>query len=278
MRRLSPAHSPNGYGALVPALIRQAGMAMMLLWLVLALPALAQTGPSYPELTGHVVDEAQILSPEIRTSLEAELVAQEEKTSDQLVVATVSSLDGLPIEDYANGLFRSWKLGQEKENNGLLLLVAPNERKVRIEVGYGLEGILTDAMASTIIRNVIIPEFKDGDMSEGTRKGAEAILELLNLDPEEAQARLRALEQQNEGMTDEDWTDLIIFIVFVVFCLFVIWRTGGGNGGQGGRRRRSNDDDGVFISTWDWGGSSGGGSSWGGGGGSSGGGGASGDW
>ncbi|MGE4373977.1 MAG: YgcG family protein [Xanthobacter sp.] len=258
-------------------LVRFVGAVVLLL--VLALPALAQTGPSYPALTGRVVDDAHILDPQARMRLEAELAEQEQKTSDQLVVATVPSLEGRPIEDYANGLFRAWKLGQKQENNGILLLVAPNERKVRIEVGYGLEGVLTDAMASTIIRNVIIPEFKAGQMSDGTQKGAEAILELLNLDPEEAQARLRALEGQDNEMTAGDWIDVVVFFLFVGFCIYVMWRSGGGRGGKGGRRRRTRASDGLVVSTWDWGGSSGGGSSWGGGGGgSSGGGGASGSW
>ncbi len=240
----------------------------------------AYAAPDYPKLTSQVVDEAGIIDPVTAAQMATELAAQEQKTSDQLVVATVRSLDGLPIEDYANGLFRAWKLGQSKENNGILLLIAPNERKVRIEVGYGLEGIMTDAVSSTIIRNAIIPEFKAGNMGEGAVKGAQAILEVLNMDPDEARARARALEDDQDSLTDDDVLDIILFLVFLGFLLFVIWRSGGG--GPGGRRRRRIGDAlaGGTVSTWDWGSGSGssGGGGWSGGGGSSGGGGASGSW
>lgn len=253
---------------------------MTLLLLAFAGGAQAQPAPAYPELTGHVVDKAGILDPVTAARLQTELTAQEQKTSDQLVVATVPSLDGLPIEDYANGLFRVWKLGQGKQNNGILLLIAPNERKVRIEVGYGLEGIMTDAVASTIIRNAIIPEFKAGNMGEGAVKGTQAILEVLNMDPDEARARARALEDDQDSLTDDDVLDIIIFVLFIGFLIFIIWRSGGG--GPGGRRRRRRIGDalaGGTVSTWDWGsGGSGGGGGWSGGGGSSGGGGASGSW
>lgn len=235
---------------------------------------------TFPPLTGRVVDAAHILDAATIASLDARLAAQEAKATDQVVVATVPSLQGTSVEDYANRLFRAWQLGQAKKNNGVLLLVAPNERKVRIEVGYGLEGILTDAVSATIIRNAVVPAFKAGDMARGVVKGTDAILEILNLDPEEARARAKALEAS--GWSEEDVDNLILFLVLVVFCGFLIWRTirGGGPGGPGIRRRR---DSALGGSTsWDWSTGSGGGSSsgggWSGGGGSSGGGGASGDW
>ncbi|MFG1249897.1 TPM domain-containing protein [Xanthobacter flavus] len=238
---------------------------------------------TFPPLTGRVVDAAHVLDAGTLAALDAKLAAQEAKATDQLVVATVPSLQGTSIEDYANRLFRTWQIGQAKKNNGVLLLVAPSERKVRIEVGYGLEGILTDAVSATIIRNAIVPAFKSGDMAAGIVKGTDAILEILNLDPDEAKARAKTLESSD--WTEEEVDNLIFLAVMVIFMGFIIWRVvrGGGPGGPAARRKRGGAVAGGPIS-WEWGtgssgwsgGSSGGG--WSGGGGSSGGGGASGDW
>src|SRR5919206_2706531 len=125
-----------------------------------ALTALAQ--PAFPPFTGRVVDAADLLRPEQRAALEAKLKAYEDRTTDQVVVATVPSLGGYEIEDYANRLYRHWQLGTKEKNNGVLLLVAPRERKVRIEVGYGLEGTLTDALSKVIIATAMAPRFKEG--------------------------------------------------------------------------------------------------------------------
>ena len=238
---------------------------------------------TFPPLTGRVVDAAHVLDAGTLAALDAKLAAQEAKATDQLVVATVPSLQGTSIEDYANRLFRTWQIGQAKKNNGVLLLVAPSERKVRIEVGYGLEGILTDAVSATIIRNAIVPAFKSGDMAAGIVKGTDAILEILNLDPDEAKARAKKLESSD--WTEEEVDNLIFLAVMVIFMGFIVWRVvrGGGPGGPAARRKRGGAVAGGPIS-WEWGtgssgwsgGSSGGG--WSGGGGSSGGGGASGDW
>lgn len=279
-------------GQLVPGSARPAAAALRMAALAVAalvlLAGAAWAQLSFPALTGRVVDDAHVLSPATRAALDAKLAAQEAKATDQLVVATVPSLEGTSVEDYANRLFRHWQLGQAKKNNGVLFLVAPTERKVRIEVGYGLEGILTDAVASTIIRTAVVPAFKAGDMAGGIVKGTDAILEILNLDPDEARARARALEQP--GMTEEEVDNLIFLAVMVIFWAFIIWRvTRGGRGGGGGaaaRRRRGGALGGATASGWDWGSRSGGwsggsssGGGWsGGGGGSSGGGGASGDW
>ena len=133
---------------------------------------------TFPALTGRVVDAAGILTPEQRGTLEAKLKAHEDKTSDQVVVATVPNLQGTTVEDYANRLFRDWKLGQAKTDNGVLLLVAPSERKVRIEVGYGLEGALTDALSKVIIAGAITPRFKTGDYFGGLDAGVDGIFRL----------------------------------------------------------------------------------------------------
>src|SRR5215813_6277390 len=118
----------------------------LLIILFLASAAVAQT-LTFPTPTGRVVDDAGILDAATRTALTEKLSALEAKTTDQLVVATVKSLQGTSVEDYGNRLFRNWRLGQAGKNNGVLLMVAPNERKVRIEVGYGLEGTLPDAVS-----------------------------------------------------------------------------------------------------------------------------------
>ncbi|MCG5236198.1 TPM domain-containing protein [Xanthobacter oligotrophicus] len=256
--------------------------------LVLLAGAPARAELTFPPLTGRVVDAAHVLDAGTLATLDAKLAAQEAKATDQVVVATVPSLQGTSVEDYANRLFRFWQIGQAKKNNGVLLLVAPTDRKVRIEVGYGLEGILTDAVSSTIIRNAIVPAFKAGDMAGGIVKGTDAILEILNLDPDEARARAKRLEQS--GWTEEEVDNLIFLIAMIAFWGFIIWRVTRGRGGPGGgataSRRSGRSAGGAWAggsaSTWDWGsgsgGGSGGGGGWSGGGGSSGGGGASGDW
>lgn len=150
--------------------------------LVLCLGAASASALDFPPFTGRVVDQAGILNPDIRSELADKSKDFEEKSGIQLVVATVTSLQGSDIETYANELFRTWKLGQAQKNNGVLLLVAPNERKVRIEVGYGLEGTLTDAVASVIISSAIVPRFKNGDFPGGIERGVGGILDVLGGD------------------------------------------------------------------------------------------------
>src|ERR1700755_3602756 len=136
----------------------------------------------FPPLSGRVVDQAGVMNAQSRSSVEAKLKDLEDKSGIQLVVATVKSLQGSDIETYANQLFRTWKLGQAQKNNGVLLLVAPNEHKVRIEVGYGLEGTLTDALSSVVIASAIIPGFKTGDFSGGIERGVDGIINVLSGD------------------------------------------------------------------------------------------------
>lgn len=134
----------------------------------------------FPALTGRVVDNAGLLGAQQEKALVRSLRKHEEATSNQVVVATVESLHGYPIDDYANRLFRRWELGQADQDNGVLFLVAPNERKVRIEVGYGLEGTLTDAQAKIIIEQDIIPAFKRKDYASGIKRGAASVLGILS--------------------------------------------------------------------------------------------------
>jgi uncharacterized protein len=244
------------------------------LWLAAAATLACAAEIAFPALTGRVVDQAGLLTPAQRDGIEAKLKAHEDRTSDQVVVATVASLQGTSVEDYANRLFRAWRLGQAKTNNGVLLLVAPNERKVRIEVGYGLEGAITDALSRVIIASAITPRFKDGDFAGGIQAGVDGILSILAGDAE-------TWQRKPEVRADEvDPAQVVVFLALFLVVLLVMWsmsrtRRGGvvflpgpGSGGWSGGFSGGGLSGG--------GGFSGGGFS--GGGGSSGGGGASGDW
>jgi uncharacterized protein len=169
--------------------------------LALCVGAASAFALDFPPLTGRVVDNAGILNPDIRSDLADKSKYLEEKSGIQLVVATVPSLQGSDIETFANGLFRTWKLGQAQKNNGVLLLVAPNEHKVRIEVGYGLEGTMTDAVASVIISSAIVPRFKTGDFSGGVERGVGGILDVLSGDTAEWQPQaVAAVRQDNHSI------------------------------------------------------------------------------
>ncbi len=153
--------------------------AILLVFFAGAEGALAQE-ITFPSLTGRVVDEAGLLDVAKRTEIEAKLAALEKKTTDQLVVVTVRSLQGRTIEEYGYRLGRAWAIGQKDKNNGVLLIVAPNERKVRVEVGYGLEGALPDAISNLIIQNVILPRFKANDYPGGIARGVDEIIKVLS--------------------------------------------------------------------------------------------------
>ncbi len=144
--------------------------------LLLALAAVASAQPPVPALTGRVVDTAEILSPAVEATLTERLAAHEDSTSNQVAVLTIPALDGAILEPYATEVFRTWGLGQADRDNGVLLLVARDDRELRIEVGYGLEGSLTDATSGTIIRREIVPRFRDGDFDGGVLAGVDAIL------------------------------------------------------------------------------------------------------
>ena len=133
----------------------------------------------FPELSGRIVDVAQLMDPSTESTLSAQLAQHERETSNQLVVVTVPTLQGYAIADYANRLGRAWQIGTSANNNGVLLVVAPNDRQVRIEVGYGLEGALTDALASVIIQREILPAFRSNDYSKGITQGSNAIMQAI---------------------------------------------------------------------------------------------------
>ena len=153
--------------------LRNAFLAALLLTTAMAAAAVV------PFLTGRVTDNAEVLSEGTRRSLTVLLKAHEDSTGNQIAVLTVPTLDGEGIEEYALRVFEAWKLGQKGKDNGVLVVVAPNDRRMRIEVGYGLEGTLTDSLAGSIIRNVMTPRFKAGDYNSGVEAGVKAILDLL---------------------------------------------------------------------------------------------------
>src|SRR5262249_42476225 len=221
----------------------------------LSFAALVAFALDYPTLTGRVVDQANVISAQSRGALETKLKELEDKSSIQLVVATVKSLQGGDIETYANGLFRVWKLGQAQKNNGVLLLVAPAEHKVRIEVGYGLEGTLTDALSSVIIASAIIPRFKAGDFSGGIERGVDGIINVLSGDSAGWQTKVDV--RREDASADFDKLFPILFFLLVIFiCWYLIRQAGGGP--STGRRRGGP----IFIPY----GGPGWGSGWGGGG------------
>jgi uncharacterized membrane protein YgcG len=141
---------------------------------MLLLAAVPAAAVDVPYLTGRVVDNAEILKPATRERVVALAKVHEDKTTDQIAVLTIPTLGGESVEEFATRVFEAWKLGQRSKDNGVLVVVAPQDRKMRIEVGYGLEGTLTDVAASRIIRDVMTPAFKSGDFDRGIEDGVKA--------------------------------------------------------------------------------------------------------
>ncbi|MCW5797039.1 MAG: TPM domain-containing protein [Nitrospira sp.] len=299
-------------------LMRRAGWAILAGWLwftlVASLPALAL---DVPPLSGRVVDLAQVLPPATIAQLSEALQAHEAKTSNQVAVLIVPSLDDEPLFDFSHRVATTWKLGAKGTDNGVLLLIAIKERKIRLEVGYGLEGVLTDARSAQIIRNDIAPKFRAGDVPGGVTAGVLAVLHTI-------EGTYRAPEQTTTVRSDGEVISNTIFAVILglVVGLFfsrahrvvgpvvggglsflvapwvmpaliagavsviLVSLMGGMGQGSGGRRRSSNSPfDDTWFSTrhggWGSGGlgdSFGGSGGFSGGGGDFGGGGASGDW
>lgn len=277
---------------------------LAVLWLALlalAAPVAAQT---FPPLTGRVVDNVHLLRPEQVVDLTSKSEALEAQTGRQFVIATVPSLEGRTIEDYGYRLGRKWAIGRKGEDDGVILLVAPKEKEVRIETGYGARVFLTDAMSSVIIREAILPHFrqKPPDYGGGIEEGADQIIKQMSLPPEEAQKNVAAAEQAQQSRRASSGGTLpgVFWALIIGFVVLSMFRR------AGGRRYRRRGGGGIspWVVLWglnelsrgsrrggSWGASSwggGGGSSWGGGGGgfggfsggggSFGGGGASGSW
>ncbi len=261
-----------------PLLAKHWAPALVFLAALLIGPAALSAAPVFPTLDGRVVDQANILTPQSRADLTTKLEALEAKTSRQLVVVTVPSLQGREIEDFGYQLGRAWGIGEKKRDTGVLLLVAPNERRVRIEVGYGLESVLTDALSNAILQERVLPKFRAGDQAGGVLSGADALIEQLSLPDGEAKARVAATTPARSAARSP--FPLVLIGLLVLWVVFGLIGTVGGRkghrgdmwllplmllagGGMGGRGRGG-------------GGMGGGGFS--GGGGSFGGGGASGRW
>ena len=253
-------------------------VAATLLALVLAVGAMA--GLTFPPLSGRVVDAAHVINAPTIAKLNGQLQALEAKSSIQLVVATVPSLQGEDIATFANEMFRAWKLGQKSTNNGVLLLVAPKEHQVRIEVGYGLEGTLTDVLSNIIITHAMVPRFKSGDLSGGISGGVDDIIAVLSGDKSSWVAR-QPVRSDNRSSP----VNLLVLGFMLLLFMFMNWRArasggrrasmggsfaGGMIGGMLGGMESGGFNSGGF--------SSGGFGGFSGGGGSSGGGGASGGW
>lgn len=198
----------------------------MVSWLIPAVYA-----AEIPYLTGRVNDNAQILSEDVIKSLGETLKDHEERTTNQIVILTIPSLEGENIEDYANKVFNEWKIGQKDEDNGVLIVVVPGERRMRIEVGYGLEGTLTDLLAGRIIRNIMTPSFREGDFNGGITEGALAVITILegNELPETAEMNETGNSSERSGFSDLENMDLSVTerilmgaFIFGIIGLFTI--------------------------------------------------------
>jgi uncharacterized protein len=247
--------------------------------LLVVLPTSA-SAREVPPLRAHVNDTADMLPPDAEARLEQRLAAYEQRTAQQFALLTIDTLDGDALEDFSLRVVESWKLGKKGKDNGLLLLVVKNDRRLRIEAGYGLEGEITDAFASRLIRNVLTPQFRAGRVADGVDQAFTLLMKQASGEavPEGALAPPRRERQQSSRSPLGVLVLLFLVVPFVLPLLF-----GGGRGRRGG----------VFIgglggfgggggwgggSGGGWGGGSGGGGGYSGGGGGFGGGGSSGSW
>ncbi len=273
----------------------------------------AATAQTFPKFTGLVVDAANVLPPETEAALTAKLEALQKDTGRQLVVATIPDLQGYPLEDYGYRLGRAWGVGLKDVNNGAILFIAPNEPKgkrgPRIEVGYGLEPYLTDAFSSRVIREIMVPQLKAGDVPGAMTAGTDALIAQLRANPDEAKARtdaaIKEFDRTHKRARSSGGVGVGAGVIFWLLVVgFIVLASSRRRSGRSYRRR---DSDWGTVALWtalevaraaadnnrrsgwgggggDWGsgggsdGSWGGGGFTGGGGGSFGGGGASGDW
>lgn len=267
----------SGFGPALAALL----LAVLALF---AAPASAQT---FPKFTGLVTDAAGILPADQKAALEAKLEALQQQTNRQLVVATIPDLQGYEIADYGNRLIRTWAVGLKGADNGAILIVAPKEHKVRIEVGYGLEPVLTDALSSVIIETKIVPAFKAGDMPGGIVAGTDALVQQLSLPDDLAKAKVaeavKAYDAAHKRRTGQGAAPVaVIFWLVIIGGIIIVASLRRSTRGAAYRQSGSN------WPIWLWAASEivddlsrsnhRGGGSWGGGGSSWGGGGSDGSW
>ncbi len=275
-RRAGPQPRPSGPGIVVAAILA-CGIAL------LAIAFMAVAAPNFPELKGRITDLANLLSAEDKAAIEADLTALEAKSTDQIAVVTVPTLQGYTIEDYGYQLGRHWGIGQAGKDNGALLIVAPTERKVRIEVGRRLEPLLTDTMSSVIVQNSILPRFRRGDFSGGVRAGVTDMKDVLLGDAEAVKERAKGGRADGEV----DWIGLIFIAIWIGIFLYIMYaqyKYAQQFPNSTRANTRNGRDGGIVVipgGSSDWGGgwdSGGSGGGWSGGGGDFGGGGASGSW
>jgi uncharacterized protein len=242
---------------------------------IVALAMISAYALTFPQLTGRVVDEAGVLDSASKAAIAEKLAAVEAANGNQIVVVTLKSLQGTSIADFGYQLGRAWGLGQKEKNNGAMLIVVPTERKVRIEVGYGLEGSLTDAVTQLIIQNAILPRFRTGDYSGGIARGVDDMIQIVSGDAEDF--KRRTAQRPDSVPQGVDAATVVIFLI-VLFFIFSMLRNARGGGRS--MRRGGGFAGPIFIpsgGSWSSGGDGGGGG-FSGGGGSFGGGGSSGEW
>jgi uncharacterized protein len=243
-------------------------MKRYILFLLVLVPFIAFSQPAIPELWGtRIHDESKILSQDYINRLEQYLKTAEDSTSNQIAVLVIQTLDGYPIEDYTLKVSEKWKLGQKGKDNGILLFIAVDDRKVRIEVGYGLEGILPDALCNQIIRNEMAPHFRQNDYEGGITAAVNAIHQAIK---GEYQAEVQTTGKRGKGGS------MIPFLVILGIIILISRLRGGGRNRGGGWSSGAGWYGGGFGGGFGGGGGGGGGFS--GGGGGFGGGGSSGSW
>lgn len=272
------------------------------LWLAVLLAATPAYAQNFPKLTGRVVDQAELLTPAQEQELSAKSEALEKSTGRQYVVATVKSLEDQDVADYSFALGRYWKVGDEKRDDGVVMVVAPNERKVWIATGYGAEGVLPDILIGRIVRDTILPRFKAGDLPGGIIAGSDAVITQLSLPDDQAKQQVEQASAERVSRNERVNPIPVIFIIIVFFVIIgTLAKAAGGRRYRGkGRRRGGLDSGDVAVILWGlnalsnssrrggWGGGGWGGGGFGGGGGgfggfsggggSFGGGGAGGSW
>ena len=241
--------------------------------------------PKKPTVQTSVYDDAKLLSGFEKNALEQKLIKYADSTSTQIVVATVQTINGEDIAFYATKWAHEWGIGQAKEDNGILVLVAKDDRKLWITTGYGVEHLLTDALSKRIVTNIITPQFKQGNFYGGLDRGTSAIIQILNGEYQ---------ENRNFDNNGSGGIPFIFIILFFIILIIILSNRNKGRGGRKGGRRNvagsileaiilSNAGRGGFGGSGGFRGSSGGGNSRGGfgggfGGGGFGGGGAGGSW
>ena len=289
----TPNPSPQGGGERRTPLDFRNSLPVVLLvglWCLVLLGSTAAIAQKFPALTGRIVDEAALLSADDRRQLEQDLEALEKKSTDQLVIYTTRSLQGYPIEDFGYRLGRAWAIGQKGKNNGVILLVAPNDRKVRIEVGRGLEPQLTDLMTKLIIENAILPAFRRNDFAGGIKAGVRDIRDVLLGDAEAVKERARGGAKRSPAGSSNFPLLILALFIFIAVVMVAMQARQTANLSPAARAaaaRRRAASSAAPWSSGGWGGSSGswgggsfdgGGGGFSGGGGDFGGGGSSGSW